>query len=401
MSEQLNKIDLHSIFVSSLNGIRSRDLFHFKVDYKNSMNHGQWDNYNEVRKFFEPTLNKLFFDPVIKNHPDLSHLVDEFWNEFKTEKYIESVLSRIFSDKLTVNDIKDLLFIDTIKYSDTNRKDFLTRFISKEPTLINDLQAELISKSIKIHGENGAIRKGDLMAYFELLPKYHKEITDKTMVKPCIDLIKGSKLSPTNNIKALTTLFKILPKNSETIEYIEEIFSKYLKEQHNLRAKFNTYKEKIVGLNNTSNISINADEVFTCKVSLPEHILIDNFKIPANNISYIVDSFGNLLKNVLTIKEPSAKVYWQLNHPNPSFNTIYLYNNNYESHKETKELTDKVLGDFSEIIDKFRLILAGVKVPSKEQIETIKKVVDTYSIKYNLDETLTNEEAKISKKIKI
>lgn len=403
MTNKITSNDLHSLLVQGLDNCIGRSIFHFSTNYKTDIYSGEWLYYDKVRAYYEPMLNQYFFNPLVKKYPEMEKDVENFWDEFKNEKYIESLLSKIFSERINASDLPDLLFRDDIKHSDQARRDLMIKLVTKEPELINLLQENLLTTIIEDKHGTSAKRKGDLIAYIELLPKHHSFIKNKNEIRNCVKLISGSNLTPSSNLKSLTTLYKILPKNNETIDFLGEIFSNYFNEQHNLRSKFQDYSLKVNGnLKLESNEKICTGEEFITKIEIPEHVLIDNCGVSKNNTKNFAEQLTVIFNKIMYNKfNDTVKLAGRFDFPKAAIHSIYLNSPNNDIHMLVKDMADKILTNLDDLSIKYSKIMSDSKVANSEQKEEIKKMIDAYSTKIILENSLNNPSQSNRKSFKI
>lgn len=389
MTNKLSTQNLHSLLVSGLDGGTGRNLFYFKKDLKSNLYDGQWMNFDEVRYYYEPILNSFFFEPLLAKYPEMRTDVADFWENFQHEKYVESLLSQTFGDRIYLSDVAPLLFRDEIKHGNLTRRDLLVKLISNEPSVINQLQEDLLSDAVSTPLGLGALRNGDLLAYIDLLPKFHNEIKNREKIIECVNLIGGSNFTATNNSKAITTLIKIIPKNEDSIRFLEGVFSNYLNEQHNVRAKFQDFATRITGTVVDKKETIKSSEEFTTKISIPDHVLIDGYRISKNNTKYFFELICSITNKVMYDKfNNKCEFVARENYPRPATNVIIINSPDNETHKLVKELADKVLNHFDQIATQYKNIVGDIKFLTSDVNAQLINLKDTITAKISLEESL-------------
>lgn len=399
IEKNLNNRDIYEIILAGLGGVyrRSNQLFYFKRNY-NGENDGEWADFEQLKSFLTPHIDKLFFEPIEKIHPELSNLRNDFWDKFKNKQNLISVISSIYADKIETIDLHKLIFSEQNDHSDIARREFLLKYINKEPFLINELKDYILNK----HDPSGVVKnisiRGELMAFIELLPKQYNNIEDISNIDKVVKCLKTTKLAAGSNLKALNSLIKYYPKDKEAIDFIQDIFSDSLEQQHNLRTALNKYKNKILGTVEKEKYTLSINESFNATVNLPDKVLFDNFNVSQSDLILIKAGVSDFLSVILQSKlENKPTVYIHTGEKGDK--NIHIEAKSIEDHILAKETILKLQPEIELLIT---LLNKNTKEKSlKDSIDSMDNIVQRVANKHILETELNTEKIVSKKKMKI
>jgi len=264
-----------------------RTYHYYKTDYQTKESFWENDSYVQHQK---PTWDKLF-SLLLKENKDYQPIIDNFWMQAKTEKYIESLAGKTFSDKIEINTIYPLIFNVCSSYSGNNeRKDFVKLMINHEPWLMNELH-----KLLKIKSDNVL-----LASYVDLLPKYISEIKDNQ--KEIFNVLNKTKeFTESNAIKVLNSIIKSFPKDEQTYIFLKEHFNDSFEQFHNLREKFQKNESKYflnLKKDNINNL-FEFEQEYVYIINIKDSILIDTFKVDKNNVRDFKNQLNECFKDII------------------------------------------------------------------------------------------------------
>ncbi len=238
--------------------------------------------------------NRVLFTPLLQADPTIQPLIDQFWEEAKCNKYIESVAGRVFDGKISLEPIIHLIFNHGYNnVSKGERKDFIKRIVNLNSDFMDHLHSKLKQ------GKDYIL----LEAYIELLPKHFKSIKD-TPTSVLNLLGDSSILSESNQVKVLNVIVKTLGPTEENYNFIQINFSNRFEKLHTLRAKYNELEKKFFSKfkkDKNKDLLTNFGE-YTHVINISDSILVDQFGINKNNIQLTKTQIFNSIKHVMKKK---------------------------------------------------------------------------------------------------
>jgi hypothetical protein len=316
-------------------------------------------------------LTPRFFKPLLDKKPELVSNVEKFGEEIKKETYIVSILTDTFADKITLEDIRPLLFYNnyTKFISYTERKKFIRDMIGHDPTIMMDLHNHLKTNTDNIL----------LYAYAESLPKFIDEIKD-TKESIWENLRKIHLYSDSSSVAIVSPIVRSFKNDEPFYELVKEIFSKKFDEYHALREKFKKVEKKYFSqfkIEEYIDLFDNEQE-YRFIFSMRDRVLVDNFGINKNAVMEIQKQIHECLKRYLNKSMPENSLYYAYSNKGFEINAF--------------KFEDKPQVDF--YIDKIQPVIKNILGSLPENIkrnpdsETMYKMFDSALLKLELDDTL-------------
>lgn len=248
-----------------------------------------WGENVEIYIEYQKTQNgfdKYFFNTLKTKQPELSSLIDDFWEQAKKEKNIIHLFTNIFKDKILIENFKDIIFNNrTGSIIKDYRINFLNKLIQEDSTLFDNLHRHLL-------------RYQDqelLKFYLQLLPKLHQEIQSQDKEKEIWSFLERKKnLTENQSLKLLNIMFKVLNLSEENHQHIFSFFEQYLEKYHDLRKKLKQYENKFFKnfkKEEEKHSLVKTSKMYTFNFHLKANILIDEYNLDKKTAEIFNDEF--------------------------------------------------------------------------------------------------------------
>lgn len=267
----LTRVELYQLFNLNFNMSSYRQSFRYKENYSSLGKPGEWSD--EYIDFIKNLFHVELFDNLLKKQPELTAIVDNFWKESKTTKYIESLACNTFENKILLKNIYPLIFNAHYFYiGKEDRKNFVKKMIQYEPWIMNHLHEKLKKN------KDDAL----LLAYVELLPRHINEIKDsKESILENISTIDS--FSESHITKAMNSLVKSMEHDKILYDFLKKIILPKFETFHSLRENFNKIENKYFSQFKEKKISIfNNEQQYIYVFCIKDSVMVDYFGINKN-----------------------------------------------------------------------------------------------------------------------
>ena len=363
-----------------------RKSFHFTDRYIKQpdgslISDGSWDSENYITQQ-KSDWDRVFFNPLLKDNPSLQPLVDEFWDQARKNKYIESVAGTLFKDKINIEPLIPLVFNSSVSsLSNTERKDFIKRIVNLQPNIMNDLHSKLNNRKDFVL----------LSAYIDLLPKNIKQIKDTQ--ESILNHLKDSVvLSESNIVKVLTVIMKSFEPSQEIYNFIKTTFAKKFETMHTLRDKFNQLEKKHFSQfkdEKKVNLFDNFGE-YNHVIKISEPTLIDHFGVHKTNVTLVRNQIHNAMQTIAQDKIGKHLTFYT------NTRGLHICSKNFED----KDKIEDLLGKIKEVLPNV-IISLDYKQNHNPELNDILKKLNTSLMYFDLNDSLDKKEISQKRAAKI
>lgn len=381
-SHILTRYELNTLCSLNFGMTYYRSRFHFKENYTNEVTSGEWENSDEYVKAIKPDWDKVIFSNLLQKQPELSQKIESFWEKSKKEKYIESLFCREFEDKIYLKSVGQTIFNVNYYYSGVKeRKEFIKKMIRYEPYLMNDL-----------HDKNKTTQDLTLLsAYVELLPSHIKEIKD-TKEKILENISKTKDFTESNFVQVLNCVVKSFPHDKEIYNFLKTHCSSKFEKFHTLRDKFKKVEDKYFSeFKEDEKFDIfNNSQEYRYIFCIKDSVLIDYFGIHKSVATNIQFQIHNCLKEYLK-NNVSPDIEYTYSKKGLEINT-----SNFSYRATIEDVMERLKPCIKDI-----LYSLDEKTKTNPDNETIPKMFNLATLKFDLENSLNNKDTYKAKKNKI